>query len=273
MEILNQGTISYSYEKAKSTMESISNVNSVQLILENDVEISKQALSTSYIPQGSVGYQLSIQNTGTNTLYNVTITDDLGGTNDLQYIDSSATLIKNEVLSSISPISSNPLTFNIGTIDSGETIFVTYMTQVLSSKETTSITNTATVTANGGEPSGTQVSSSSSATITLEEYAKLSISKTSSTETITIGNPFNYIFTITNSGNCNATNVVLTDELNENFSINSITVSGDTTTIYSPSEYTYENGTLTLPNDTGPVINVGAGETLVITINGTITQI
>ena len=113
MEILNQGTITYNYNDSRATMQTISNVNTVTLVLDNDVSLTKRALSSTYIPQGSAGYQLTIKNTGENTLYNVSVTDNLGANEELEYIANSATLISGDTLKSISPASTSPLTFNL----------------------------------------------------------------------------------------------------------------------------------------------------------------
>lgn len=272
MEILNQGTITYNYNSSRATMQTISNVNTVTLVLDNDITIDKRALSSTYIPQGSAGYQITIKNTGENTLYNVTVTDNLGTNNELEYVSGSATLISGDTLKSITPSSLSPLTFNLPNMLSGESMFITYLTKVTTSMETTSITNTANVSANGGSTTGEQVTASSEETITLEEFAKLTVTKTSSTDTVSEGEPFDYIFTVTNSGNQTATGVVLTDELSTNFTINSISVNNGSITEYTPADYDYSGGVLALPNSTGTPINVGVGESVQIVINGTINN-
>ncbi len=116
------------------------------------------------------------------------------------------------------------------------------------------------------------------ATITAANFAELAIYKNASADSIVSGDTLTYTFTILNSGNSAATDVVLTDNLPDEFTITSVTVTSEgVTRAYAASEYDVDTttNTITLPNATGLAITVpaataqGPGITTV-TITGTV---
>lgn len=262
----------------------VSNVASASLLDEFSISGNKGVLNTTYRPGENLTYYIQVENTGTNALYNVTVSDDLGGaTNPLTYVEGSAYTENDGVFTQITPTSTRPLVFTLAEpLTSGERVNIIFLARadVSIDTEVTDITNTATITANSGSPTGEIVTAdpSPSVTISLDDFATLQITKSVSTDTITAGVPFSYTFNIENTGNLPATDVVLTDTLPEGFTINSITaVTDGVTTVYDPTDYTVDpaTNTLTLPTNSEKSITVpatttsGVGTTI-ITITGTI---
>ena len=285
--INNYASATYAYTGKASQESVISNTATTNLITEYAISGYKESLNSSFRAGQNITFYIHFSNDGTSPLYNITISDDLGGSgNLLNYVDSSAILNINGTISTITPTTLNPLTFTIpGVINSGELVTITYVVQVSSGIEdtVTEITNTATIQAHEESATGPiiSVSPSPSVTLPLEDYAQVSMTKSVSTNEINIYEQFSYTLTLVNSGNLEATNIVITDKLPENFVISSITsVTNGIQTTYSASDYDIDSSTntLTLPNATSTNVIIvpastssGDGTTL-ITINGSISE-
>ena len=143
--------------------------------------------------------------------------------------------------------------------------------------EGSTIVNTVAVTAQGAATSILATN-----TVTVENYANLTILKEMSPDPVSDGDLLTYTFPITNTGNTAATNVVLTDSFNP--APTNITVIVDGQPV-AATDYTYENGLLTLPTGTNDQMTVPAATitqdpatgvvtvnpgTLLITVTGTI---
>ena len=163
-------------------------------------------------------------------------------------------------------------------------VTLTYVARVNSSipDTLTEITNTAIIQANEGSTTGNVITVSPTPTLTLplEDYADVSMSKAVSSNEITIGETFSYTITLTNSGNLDATGVVITDVLPDNFVISSITaLTNGVLTTFGASDYTVDpvTNTLTLPDAsslltiTVPASTTTGDGTTVVTITGSIT--
>lgn len=284
--INNYASATYAYTGKASQESVISNTATTNLITEYAISGYKKSLNTSFRAGQNLTYYIHISNDGTSPLYNVTVSDDLGGNNLLSFIDSSATLNINGIISTISPTTINPLTFVIpNTLNSGDLATITFVAQVSSgiSDTITEITNTATIQANEESATGPiiSVTPSPSVTLPLEDYASISMTKTVSTNEINIDEPFSYTLTLVNSGNLEARNVTITDILPTNFVISSITSqTGSNLVTFNNSDYELEqtSNTLTLPSATSsisinvPPSSVSGDGTTIITINGYITE-
>ena len=275
-------TASATYNYGRNIQDSAtSNTATTNLITDYAISATKESLNTSFRAGENITYLINVSNDGTSPLYNVLISDDLAGGNST-YLESSSRVIINGVVSDIIPSSINPLSFTLpNPLLGGEEATIIYSARVNStiSDTITELTNTASIQANEGSSTGPVLilSPSPSLTLPLEDFANLTMSKTVSTNEITIGETFSYVITLSNSGNLDATGVVVTDTLPLNFSIFSITsVTNGVLTTYSPTDYTIEpsTNTLTLPSDTSslsiivPAATPLGNGTTTITITG-----
>lgn len=283
----NQANISYDYSGAKSSQNAVSNTVTTTLLDEYSLTANKSVLNQTFRPGNIITYILSMENNGRGDLYNLTLTDNLGSDTNVKPMSFlNAILYLNNSPVEITPVL-NPdqsVTFQIPSpFLSGDNAMIIYNTMVDGdlSSSINSITNSVTVTANGGSSSGTviTVDPNPSTTINIENYAQLSISKQSDKETITSGETLTYTFTLNNIGNEEADNIILTDTLPQNFLVTQVTstTNGNITT-YQPDQYNLDatTNTITLPNSTGPEIIVPASTdssvgTTIVQIIGTVT--
>jgi len=281
--ISNQGSVSYSYNGTAGRETSQSNVANINLADEFNLVLDKFAVNDVFLPGENISYQVAISNTGTGVLYNIKLSDDLGTNGFLTFIPDSAHLISGDERVDLTPTQTNPLEFDLPSpLASGETIYLTYVAYVSDSIDPsiTSITNTISGTANGGSMSGPEVSASSCATISAKEYASVMVTKSASENIVNVGEPFSYTFTLTNTGNTEATDVGLTDALPENFEITAITsTTNDIVTTWTASDYSLDTqtNTLSLPSETTTqtlmvpaATDIASGQTT-ITITGYIS--
>ena len=282
-QINNTASVSYAY--GRSGLDSAtSNVATTSLIEDYAISAIKQSLNSSFRPGENITYVVNITNDGTEPLYLVTISDDLGGVGTpLTFVEGSGLFIVNNTTSVVVPTTLNPLTFTLTTpLLSDESATLVFVARVSSSLSSTveEITNTATVTAREGSTTGNiiTVTPNPSTTLLLEDYAQLNVTKEVSASEIVPNQPFDYVITIENLGSLDATNVVVTDQLPSGFVINSITaVTNGVSTSYDASDYSIDpvTNTLTLPTNDLKAIVVpaavgGISGITVITINGQI---
>jgi len=254
-EILNSANVSYTFAGAGSSTEVSSNVTQTNVTYSSSIEITKMALSSGFVPGENLSFMLRITNTGSDSLTNIVVTDNLGVGSDpsrqeivpLEYVVGSAAISDdNAPWTPISPTSTSPLTFNINNMESGEVVEITYTAQVLGSFSASTITNTASVTAEGV---GGEVADSAESTVSEASYAHLVVEKEGSSDDISTGEPFTYTITITNSGNIDATGIVVTDYIPSDFLLESVEMiqNGTTTPLTPVTDYTLQDGLLTIP--------------------------
>ena len=282
-QINNSASVTYAY--GRSGFDSAtSNVATTSLIEDYAISATKQSLNSSFRPGENITYYVSVTNDGTEPLFSVTVSDDLGGTGSpLSFVEGSGLVVIDGVTSPIVPTTLDPLSFTLATtLPAGETATLFFVARVDSSLSDTitSITNTATVTAREGSATGTiiTVDPSPTYTISLEDYALLTVTKEVSATEIVPNQAFDYVITIENSGSLDATNVVITDTLPAGFVVNSIvSVTDGVSTTYTPDDYTIDPTTNTLTLPTGGAVSLvvpaavgGVSGMTTITINGQI---
>lgn len=246
-QITNQANLTFNY--GNLTGSAVSNIASATLL--DPLSVEKTSVDSTYRAGDRVTYVLSVQNNGSVTVTDINLVDNLGtytladsgSVTPLTY-DGEAVLYINGVFSSAidGEDTLNSVTFRLPSLAPGANALIVYHATVnefapltLSSE----ITNTVNVTA----PSITSPITDSN-TITVENYADISIRKEMAPDPVSDGDLLTYTFTITNTGNLPATDVILTDAFNPAPANISVIVDGQTV---AATDYTYENGLLTLP--------------------------
>ncbi len=280
--ILNNSA-TLTYNSGANTGSAASNVVSTSLLDSYSLTAQKFTANDSWRPGENITYLVTVTNTGTQPLSTVTVTDDLGGEQELlSYVENSARLITNGDVVQVTPTDTSPLTISLATaLQSGESVTVLYVAQVnaVVSDDVQEITNTVQASARRNGGTGEVVESvPDSVTIPREDFAQIDITKSVDKAVISSGDTLTYTFVIENSGNIPATNVVITDTLPEGFEITSIqSETNGVVTVYDEGDYTVSaDNTLILPTGDDVTITVparteaGNGVTTV-TVEGIVT--
>lgn len=257
--IENFATVSYTSGGVTETKVS----NLAEIGLESAISFTKTTLGETYGEDEVVTYILSMTNTSTSAITNVSITDDLGtfvfGTLELTpltYAPPALLLIDGQDVSAqltVDTATAGSLVFSFPTLPAGATANIVYRAAVNEYAPLdveAGITNTATLTSDSDCADGT-----ASATITAVSAANVSVFKQMSPNPVICGDTVTYTIRIYNYGNIAAENVVLTDTFNP--APTNITVSRDGT-LLPANDYSYVDGTLTVPTGTTTAVSVPA---------------
>ncbi len=284
-EINNTASATYTYG-ASGQDSATSNTVTAQLLDAYAIEGHKTSLNTGFRPGENVAFQVQVINTGTQPLFSVTIEDDMGGADTpLTFLEGSGSLNIDGTITQIIPSATNPLTFVLTQpLAAGDTAVVSYVAKANSSLPTsvTEITNTVTIFGREQSNLGNQifVTPNPSVTLPIEDFAQVEMLKEISSTEIASGEPFSYTITLSNSGNVDANNIIITDTLPEGFVISDISslTNGQTTT-FDAADYNVDTttNTLTLPANSTKQIGVsakvdGVRGTTVVTIAGVINS-
>lgn len=285
----NQASVTYTYQGSTEQGTANSNITTTTLLDPYSMTAVKIPVFTTFRNGDRLTYLIPIRNTGTGTLYNVTISDNLGsagGDPPTSYFPDSAYVYADGKLTALVPkVAVGTVSFSLPCpISSGQDALLIFGTKVDNALENTvsSIRNTATVTATGGSTSGTlvTVTPAPTATVTREQYADLSIYKQADKSIVQVGDTLTYTFTLTNTGSEAATGVTITDILPAGFSVSSVSLAiGGQSTVLPTGSYALDTGTntLTVPTKgtvsiTVPAMSAGTPGVAVLTVSGTIVS-
>jgi uncharacterized repeat protein (TIGR01451 family) len=176
---------------------------------EADLAIVKSASPNPVIAGNSLSYTLTASDLGPSDATGVTITDTLPA--GVTYV--SAASSQGAVTQS-----GGTVTVNVGNLGLGATATATILVTVNPSTRG-NITNTAVVS--GNEPDPNMANNTSSATTQVNPLDDLSITKTASASSVTIGAFLTYTLTASNSGPSDGTGVLITDALPANLTYDS----------------------------------------------------
>ena len=195
----NQATLSYNGNTTNS------NIAYGEIL--DVLSVAKNAVDTSYSTNGLLTYVVTVRNTGSSTVTNVTLTDNLGGYTfgtgtvyPLTPVESSVRLFINGVLQPNPTVSAGPpLTISGISIPAGADAVIVYQAnanQYANPNVGGTITNTVTVT--GNDITETLTASS---TVQAETEPLLSITKSISPTQVVDNDSVTYTFVIQNTGN------------------------------------------------------------------------
>lgn len=281
--INNSANITYKY--GTLTDSAASNVATTELAENYSLKAEKSSHNTSWRPAENLTFNVRVENDGAEPLFGVSVQDNLGGNTDrlLNYIAGSAKMLRNDILVGVTPTSTEPLTMIIpDSLEPGEVVIFSYVAKVKNDIDSsiTEITNEVEVIGHEASASGTavQVTPNPSIIIPKASYAEVRIEKSVDKRNISVGDKLTYTFRLENSGNIEATNVVVNDVLPSKFAIESVTSeTNGIKTSFETTDYSLDgNNKLILPTTTTKVISVPARTVLgngvtIVTIVGSIT--
>lgn len=267
--IRNSAILTFNGERTAS-----SNTVDTEVLESQSIAIAKDALLTDYIAGEPVGYVFTVTNTGTGTLTDITVSDNLGSDSTekaLDYIDGSivarqgATVLTPEVTKT-----DNSLTIsNLGSLTAGQSLTIA-LSLLPTAAQLSEITNTATVTATTPLATTVTVTATDTATITPAQQELVTLLKTAPSSVIS-GGVLPYTLIAQNEGTVEAKDVVFTDTLPTGYTVTGIelTVDGQPTVIYTADQWTQTDNTLTFPTGTATPVDIPAGSFATAIILGT----
>ncbi len=292
----NQSTVSYDYEGATSTKTNTSNIVTSTMNDRVSFSVEKTSLATDFSAGDVLTYLIHVTNTGSDTLNHFTVSDNLGGSDLLSYVDGTARLFIDGTLKDITPTSTDPLEFVISETVVRDQEFILMFNAMVESdvdEDVTEIENSVTVrgcsTCGCGCDNDNDSSTSDSesdenrrchtetATLTIprRNSAELLITKSASRDNFSCGDEFDYFITLTNNGNLDASNVVVKDKMPDEFTLTEVHMeNGGNHYMFNSSEYDVDDeNNLTVPNATGtailvPTSSLGRDNSTVIRIHG-----
>ena len=238
----NQATLTYAGNVTTS--------NVVTGELQQTVSITKYAVTETYTTDEVLTYVISLVNSGSTALTDLTVTDNLGaytleGNNlvPLDYVEGSLTYYLGGARQATPVITdTSPLTVTGITVPAGGNAFLVYQARVneyASPATGGTITNTATVTGDGLPAPITAVE-----TVQAAGEPFLTVGKTLSPTTVSEGDRLTYTFVIQNFGNTPIVatdDAVITDTFDPVLSDLSVTFNGASWS--EGAEYTYDETT------------------------------
>lgn len=246
-------TASLTFEFGSQTGCAFSNTASANLL--ESLTMQSNSLGSNYFWGSTVIYIINVRNNSTSESKNLEISDNLASYssqgNDsntsltpLEYDSPSFLYIDGNLYSEISPeIKTDKIIFKISSIPANSNITLIYkltVNQYAPIYPGSTLTSTITLNYEGAEnPITSQI------LLTAEEKADVKIIKNMHPSSISIGEELTYHFFLYNYGNTNASNVTLTDTFSPIPNITSIQVDSKDLTF---SDYSYLNGTLTVPS-------------------------
>lgn len=280
--ITNQAYVSFSFEGSDTTRTNASNVVTSSIKDKYSILVEKTSTTECFRAGEIVSYIVHVTNTGCGCMSNFRVTDNMGGEDYTSYVEGSARLFINGSMREITPTDLSPLEFEISDRLERDSEFILQYNVLVNeniSSDVNEIVNEVTVR---GYPCGCGCNGSSdaveeTATHTIEKclYANILITKAVSNDNVCCGEELDYVITLTNTGNVDATNVVVTDSLPENFTVTEIHSENNGVHYkYDVGEYDIDDANLlTLPNETGtsiyvPAIAPGVDNTTRIRIHG-----
>ena len=218
--IITNASIQYSYTVNPTTNPKTTIINSglVETVFASIASLSSSSkfVSLNYADIGdSIDYAVNIVNNGSTAANNIIFTDNL---------PEGVTFVSGSIMINGVPITDstiNPITgFNVGTIEAGMSVSITFKVTVTSIPSTNQVGNIAQFSynflINPNDPTSTQTGTDTtgSAVISVISHADLgTVQQVVDKPLATIGDILTYTTTIPNTGNVDAINVVFNEDV------------------------------------------------------------
>ena len=264
--ITNQAQVTFSYGDSEITKTNSSNIVSHTIKDKYSLSVEKTSTNECFTAGETLTYFIRVRNTGCACVSDFRIEDNLSGEGYLTFVDGSSRLFMNGTMTDITPTSISPLMFEInGKLERDSELTLQYVVRVNANipVDVMEITNSVEVTASPcGCCDNETLSLTGSAELSIPKCmsAEVVITKSVSKDSICCDEEIDYLITLTNTGNVDAINVVVTDTLPANFVVMEIHKENNGNHYqYDESEYDLSDANLlTLPNETGTIIEVPA---------------
>lgn len=246
-------TASLTFEFGSQTGCAFSNTASANLL--ESLTMQSDSLGSSYFWGSTVVYIINVKNNSTSESRNLEISDDLASYTSkecdssmsltpLEYTSPSFLYINGNFDSEIFPeINTDKIIFKVSSVPANSNITLVYkltVNQYAPIYPESTLTNNITLNYDGAEnPITSQI------TLTAQEKADVKIIKNMCPNNVSVGEELTYNFFLYNYGNTEASNVTLTDTFSPIPNITSIRVNSKELNF---SDYSYLNGTLTVPS-------------------------
>ena len=269
MDIQNQANATYVVDGTTTEVSVVSNSSVVELQPGEGLSISKTANKANFVAGEIIDYTVQITNNSGHYLNGVRIIDNLGGGN-LAYVLGSASLTIGSLTYTVNPISTNPLTFTLQQLASGETMTLKYKAQVIFNLPSgvQSITNN--VKGIGYTATGTIVGYALN-TIQKKIVDDFSITKSSSDLCVYPNQVFRYFVKLNNNGTQYVVVTEIKDQLPQNFEVLAVYLKFGTSAPIMLEDADYlltSQNLLTVISVSGSPINMPAGARVELIVVG-----
>ena len=255
-QITNQATLTYRYAGGEGSAAS----NIATATLKGQLSADMNSLFTDYRVDDELTYTISITNNSDAAVTNIQVEDDLGtyaiagpaNVTPLTYTGPAKLYINGVYSSDLTPVTAdNSVTFTIPSLAAGAAAMIMYVTEV----NQYALQDSGSILVNGTSVTADGMTDELYASYELdaEDFADVRIIKSMSPDMVTGGGMLTYTFALYNYGNTAATNVVLTDAFDP--APSNITVSIGAS-VAPATEYSYENGVLTLPSEAASALSI-----------------
>lgn len=268
--ITNEASATYQFSGSRDVLAVSSNTTNINLEDSSGLIISKTASPTTFSNGDIITYTVTITNNSSSYLNGVRIIDNLGGENRLAYVLGSGSLSTSTETYPVSPIATEPLTFTLQQLAVGQTMTLTYQSQVFFNLPQTVQTITNTVQGIGYTATGT-IQGFDSSLISRNSTIPIQMSKTSNLSSVSKYQVFNYTISLENTSSILATNVSIFDELPSNFVVTQLTlqIGQGSPIVLSGTDYSISStNVLNVYSVGGATITIPADGVSILTIYG-----
>lgn len=263
--ISNKASVVFSYEGSDATYSKTSNTVNSSVKDKYSLKLEKTATKSCFKAGDTITYMIHATNDGCCSLCKFSVVDTFDNSDYISYVDGSARLFVGGSMKTVTPGNTSPLSFEFSDRLERDEEFILQYNMLVSadiSLDINEIKNSVKIEATSCDCAETPTTIEAEAELIIPkcEYADVLISKSVSHDSMCCGDEIDYIITLTNVGTIDATNVVVTDSLPEEFTLTEVHSENNGVHYkYDASEYDLDDtNLLTLPNATGTAIVVPA---------------